>query len=247
MRCTPRVLSLNTQYSAVSTHAGIARISRYAAYAHPPSLPSLQVKTLMGALPETKETKPVFRPVEEYDDVEVPVTFDARSAWPKCKSIAHIRDQSTCGSCWAFGGVEAMSDRVCIASNETVTDELSAEDVLSCCGFTCGDGCNGGYPSSAWHFFMKHGLTTEAKYPYAFPPCEHHINASHYKPCGPSQPTPKCSKAAIKGPKYHGKSVYSVLPTSIEKEIMQNGPVEAAFTVYQGLKLVWSALMVTLK
>jgi cathepsin B len=200
-----------------------------------PRLPSLQVKTLMGALPETKETKPAFRPVEEYDDVEVPVTFDARTAWPKCKSIAHIRDQSTCGSCWAFGGVEAMSDRVCIASNGTVTDELSAEDVLSCCGFTCGDGCNGGYPSSAWHFFMKHGLTTEAKYPYAFPPCEHHINASHYKPCGPSQPTPKCSKAAIKGPKYHGKSVYSVLPTTIEKEIMQNGPVEGGFTVYQGL------------
>ena len=41
--------------------------------------------------------------------------------------------------------------------------------------------------------------------------------------------------------------MYSVLPTSIEKEIMQNGPVEAAFTVYQGLKLVLSALMVTLK
>ena len=126
----------------------------------------------MGALPETKETKPDFRPAEEYDDVEVPVAFDSRTAWPACKMIGHIRDQSTCGSCWAFGGVEAMSDRVCIASNGTVQVELSTEDMLSCCGFTCGSGCNGGYPSSAWRFFKKHGLTTEDKYPYAFPPCE---------------------------------------------------------------------------
>lgn len=67
----------------------------------------------------------------------------------------------------------------------------------------------------------------------AFPPCEHHINATHYKPCGPSKPTPKCKKTLIKGKKYHGKSVYSVMPQSIEKEIMTHGPVEAAFTVYQ--------------
>ena len=53
------------------------------------------------------------------------------------------RDQATCGSCWAFGGVEAMSDRICIASNGTVQDELSTEDMLSCCGAMCGAGCNG--------------------------------------------------------------------------------------------------------
>ena len=129
----------------------------------------------MGALPETKETKPDFRPAEEYDDVKVPVAFDARTAWPECKMIGHIRDQATCGSCWAFGGVEAMSDRVCIASNGTAQVELSTEDMLSCCGFSCGSGCNGGYPSAAWRFFKKHGLTTEDKYPYAFPPCEVHL------------------------------------------------------------------------
>jgi len=191
-----------------------------------------EVKTLMGALPETEEMKPDFK--NDYpEDLEVPASFDARAQWPQCPSIAHIRDQSTCGSCWAFGAVEAMSDRLCIASNGTVKEELSAEDMLSCCGMFCGGGCNGGFPSAAWRFFKAHGLTTETKYPYAFPPCEHHINASHYKPCGPSKPTPKCKKAVIKGAKYHGTSVYSVMSSSIEKEIMMNGPVEAAFTVYQ--------------
>ena len=45
----------------------------------------------------------------------------------------------------------------------------------------------------------------------------------------------QCDKAAIKGEKYHGKSVYSVMPSAIELEIMKHGPVEAAFTVYQGV------------
>lgn len=96
----------------------------------------------------------------------MPAAFDSRSAWPQCPHIGHIRDQATCGSCWAFGGVEAMSDRLCISSNGTVQDELSTEDMLSCCGSMCGAGCNGGYPSGAWRFFKVHGLTTEDKYPY---------------------------------------------------------------------------------
>ena len=49
-------------------------------------------------------------------DIELPKSFDSRTNWPDCASIRQIRDQSSCGSCWAFGAVEAMSDRICIAS-----------------------------------------------------------------------------------------------------------------------------------
>lgn len=50
---------------------------------------------------------------------DLPDNFDARDAWPKCDSIKEVRDQSNCGSCWALGAVEAMSDRYCIASQQT--------------------------------------------------------------------------------------------------------------------------------
>ncbi|GFS17319.1 cathepsin B [Elysia marginata] len=66
-----------------------------------------------------------------YPDLELPATFDAREQWPNCPTIKQIRDQSNCGSCWAFGSVEAQSDRHCILGNVKVT--LSPEDVLSCC------------------------------------------------------------------------------------------------------------------
>ncbi len=41
-----------------------------------------------------------------------------------------MNDLYSCGSCWAFGAVEAMSDRVCIASNGTKNAHISAEDLV---------------------------------------------------------------------------------------------------------------------
>lgn len=43
---------------------------------------------------------------------DLPENFDSRVNWPNCPTIQEIRDQGSCGSCWAFGAVEAMSDRV---------------------------------------------------------------------------------------------------------------------------------------
>jgi hypothetical protein len=66
-----------------------------------------EVKSLMGVLKGGEKAPPA----DHYKDLVPPAEFDSRTAWPGCPSISHIRDQSTCGSCWAFGAVEAMSDR----------------------------------------------------------------------------------------------------------------------------------------
>lgn len=72
----------------------------------------------------------------------IPDHFDARDKWASCVSIDNIRDQSDCGSCWAFAAAEAISDRTCIHSNGAVNTLLSAEDLLSCCHglLSCGNG-----------------------------------------------------------------------------------------------------------
>ena len=49
--------------------------------------------------------------------VSIPTAFDAREQWgAQCPSLGTVRDQGLCGSCWAFGAVEALADRLCIAS-----------------------------------------------------------------------------------------------------------------------------------
>lgn len=63
-----------------------------------------------------------------------------------------------CGSCWAFGAVEVISDRICIASGQKLQVRISAEDLNSCCGI-CG-GCNGGYTSSAFNYWKSSGIST---------------------------------------------------------------------------------------
>ncbi len=190
----------------------------------------LEAKRLMGVPADSKAYLPPAKDIEPANSI--PDSFDARTAWPKCNSIGHIRDQGPCGSCWAFGAVEAMSDRICISSGQTNQLELSAQDMVSCCD-SCGDGCEGGYPSAAWDFWDQTGLVSETVYPYAFPSCEHHINGSK-PPCGSVQPTPDCNQQLLKNPKNQGQSSYSV-PSNVAKiqtEIMTNGPVEVAFSVY---------------
>jgi cathepsin B len=176
----------------------------------------------------------------------LPVEFDSRTQWPNCPTIGEVRDQGSCGSCWAFGASEAMSDRICIASNGQQNAHISAEDLVSCC-VSCGFGCNGGYPESAWEFFAHTGLVTGGNYnsnqgcrPYTIPSCEHHVNGS-LPPCSGEGKTPRCSKSCESGyttpyakDKHFGKSAYSVRnnEAQIQTEIMTNGPVEGAFTVY---------------
>ncbi|TNN21126.1 Cathepsin B-like cysteine proteinase isoform 1 [Schistosoma japonicum] len=207
-------------------------------------------RILMGARKEDAEMKRNRRPTVDHHDlnVEIPSQFDSRKKWPHCKSISQIRDQSRCGSCWAFGAVEAMTDRICIQSGGQQSAELSALDLISCCE-DCGDGCQGGFPGVAWDYWVTQGIVTGGSkenhtgcQPYPFPKCEHHTKGK-YPACGTKiYKTPQCKQKCQKGyktpyeqDKHYGEESYNVISNekAIQKEIMMNGPVEAAFDVYE--------------
>lgn len=204
------------------------------------------IKRLMGVRPDYLEQHKLIKPIEHAVPNDLPDTFDARDQWPNCPTLKEVRDQGSCGSCWAFGAVEAMSDRICIASKAAQNFHISAEDLVSCCS-ACGFGCDGGYPQAAWSYFKNTGLVTGGNFntkqgcePYTIPSCDHHVNKT-LPPCQGEEPTPKCTKKCIDGyqtpyakDKHFGASVYSVRADQkqIETEIFNNGPVEAAFTVY---------------
>jgi hypothetical protein len=125
------------------------------------SLSSSQIRRQMGVL----KTPPSMRLAVRAVDIPaaLPTTFDSRQEWPHCPSIGLIRDQSDCGSCWAFGAVEAATDRICIETNATQTPMISANDLLSCCS-TCGFGCGGGFLPAAWDYLVNTGVVTGGNY-----------------------------------------------------------------------------------
>lgn len=78
--------------------------------------------------------------------------------------INDIRDQSNCGSCWAFGTTEAFNDRRCIKTGDLTL--LSSLDTAGCCGFlNCFSmGCNGGQVGTPWKWFENTGVVTGGDY-----------------------------------------------------------------------------------
>lgn len=75
------------------------------------------IKGQLGTILETPDFLKLETKPSSLGSESIPDNFDSRENWPNCESIKEIRDQSTCGSCWAFGAAEAMSDRWCIAHN----------------------------------------------------------------------------------------------------------------------------------
>jgi hypothetical protein len=98
-------------------------------------------------------------------DEEIPKNFDARDQWKDCSTISTIRNQGSCGSCWAFATTESFNDRLCIATNGKFQQLLSPQDTLNCCDEKYNSyGCNGGQPSGAWKFFEDKGIVTGGDY-----------------------------------------------------------------------------------
>jgi cathepsin B len=197
-----------------------------------------EVKRMLGARKGGPELP--LKTFPESVRAAAPASFDSASNWPQCATMKVIRDQSACGSCWAFGAVEAMSDRECVHNNRNIS--LSSGNMAFCCD-SCGDGCNGGFPSAAWEYWQQSGLVEEGCYPYPFPSCDHHVPRSK-NPCPPNEyPSAacpnQCKNASWTGPswpqdKFYGQSAYNLGgEADIKAEIWKNGPVETAFTVYE--------------
>ena len=115
-------------------------------------------------------------------EIPIPESFDARQAFPSCaQSISDVRNQGSCGSCWAFGAVEALADRLCIASDGNVNVRLSAQSLIDCDKED--DGCQGGYLDNAWEGLVTRGALQDICDPYehcAYPP---------YANCTPPSPS----------------------------------------------------------
>jgi len=197
-----------------------------------------QIKGLLGA----KKGGPKLPVKRDFvvNPEALPDSFDSRVKWPNCATIQQVRDQSACGSCYAFAAVEAMSDRICIQFNMNVS--LSSASAAFCCS-DCGMGCGGGFPSAVWQYYQDTGIVEEGCWKYPLKSCDHHLNNSG-NPCpGDEYNSPPCQNKcdadwnglAWSKDVHKASKVYNIDggETAIMQEIYDNGPVETGFTVFE--------------
>lgn len=91
---------------------------------------------------------------------EIPSEMD----WRKEGAVTRIKDQGSCGACWAFSATGAIE-----GINKIVTGSLESlsEQELVDCDKSYNSGCEGGLMDYAYQFVIdNHGLDTEDDYPY---------------------------------------------------------------------------------
>lgn len=174
----------------------------------------------------------------------VPKSWDWRTSNASLSScIGPVVNQSPngtkCGSCWAVSAAETFGDRRCIAIRQQPRSshargayderlELSALDLIACdrkCEYPimhrdCNMGCLGGFPKLAWEFFASDGIVSATCMPY---------NLSKQMLCPLNQCVPPLDNTHYKTKTHEHVMGHDV----IKRELVENGPVQATFSVYE--------------
>ncbi|KAF6156878.1 hypothetical protein GIB67_000418 [Kingdonia uniflora] len=108
-------------------------------------------------LNETRQSKSFM-----YEDVTQPLPSSVD--WRERGAVNGIKDQGSCGSCWAFSTIASVEGINQIRSGDLVS--LSEQKLVDC-DKKVNEGCNGGLMDYAFQFIVENGgISSEGDYPY---------------------------------------------------------------------------------
>lgn len=115
-----------------------------------------EYKSILGYKQMKDKLKPAPQlvPVLAYDPVD----------WRTKNAVTPVKDQKSCGSCWAFSATGAIETANFLKNGEMKS--LSEQQLVDCSWTFGNEGCNGGEYEYAFDYAKKTPLTIEDNYPY---------------------------------------------------------------------------------
>lgn len=98
---------------------------------------------------------------------EGPVVMEKRAAMDYISKLPAVKNQGSCGSCWAFGAMVALEYQVNRKAGSKLK-ALSEQQFLDCTYEGTRDGCNGGWPTACYDVAKQAGskVVSMATRPY---------------------------------------------------------------------------------
>jgi C1A family cysteine protease len=102
-------------------------------------------------------------PIQEVDDVTIAVP-NADVDWRQKGAVTNVKNQGSCGSCWAFSTVGTVEGFMVVKKSAQLIS-LSPQQLVDC--DKTDHGCSGGLPTNAITWIAKNGgLCSDQEYPY---------------------------------------------------------------------------------
>lgn len=169
-----------------------------------------------GIPPRVKRNSSNLMSFDEAEVQRLPKTVD----WRKKGMVSSIKNQGSCGSCWAFSSAGALEGQLAKQTGQMV--DLSPQNLVDCVKEN--SGCGGGYMTNAFRYVQENdGIDSEEAYPYVGEdqPCRYNSSGMAAQ-CKGYKEVPVGNEHAL------AVAVWKVGPVSVGIDAMQS-----SFQFYQ--------------